>query len=312
MKPAQMDPDYYRRPVDSVLMWLAIATYKLAPSAQARICAEIEAHYAEAVRGHVEQGLAEPDARAKALADLGSPQKAARRFRRTYLTQSDAKVFAGWLKDCNRVSLATVLVTPWILFLLFYFQRSDDAPLSRVWWMLLATGYLLFICVMLLWRRIARQPVTLRNMYRLNFLMNVGWPVLFVIIFLACSFHGVNLIYAVGLGIGGIAVWLQYRFKLSAVGEDALKALSADVPAPIKPAAENVRQLRKVFRISCALGLVVAVSNLLVLGFVPGKVEWKDLGLMMVVFTSMGFSIILLYRKLKVAKGRRSTDVEIT
>lgn len=69
--------------------WLAVAIADLVPSAQARVRAEIEAHYAEAVQGYLKSGQAEAEACVAALADLGDAEKAARRFGATYLTRRD-------------------------------------------------------------------------------------------------------------------------------------------------------------------------------------------------------------------------------
>lgn len=74
--------------------WLEIATRKLAEPAKERIRAEIEAHYAEAVEAHREDGLSETDAQAAALAELGNPRAAGRRFRKSHLTEREAE----WLK----------------------------------------------------------------------------------------------------------------------------------------------------------------------------------------------------------------------
>jgi len=71
--------------------WLDQAIGGLVPSAQARVRAEIEAHYAEAVKSHLESGAPEPVAQAAALADLGDAPVAARRFSREHLTIREAK-----------------------------------------------------------------------------------------------------------------------------------------------------------------------------------------------------------------------------
>ncbi len=71
--------------------WFEIATKELAPFAQERVRSEIEAHYTEGVAAHLAEGLSESDARRDALADLGSPDEAAKRFRKHHLTTKDAE-----------------------------------------------------------------------------------------------------------------------------------------------------------------------------------------------------------------------------
>lgn len=70
--------------------WLEITTKELAPTAKERIRLEIEAHHAEAVAAHLAGGLSESVAGSEALADLGSPDEAAKRFRKQHLTIREA------------------------------------------------------------------------------------------------------------------------------------------------------------------------------------------------------------------------------
>jgi hypothetical protein len=82
--------------------WLEQAIGGLVPSAQARIRAEIEAHYAEAVQSHLAGGSVESAAQAAALIDLGDAKAAARRFGREHLTKNDAAILAGLIKKSTR------------------------------------------------------------------------------------------------------------------------------------------------------------------------------------------------------------------
>jgi hypothetical protein len=70
--------------------WLRFATRELAVPAKKRIRLEVEAHYAEAVASHRKEGLSETDAQKKALAELGDAGKAAKCFRKRYLTTREA------------------------------------------------------------------------------------------------------------------------------------------------------------------------------------------------------------------------------
>ncbi|MGH9563674.1 MAG: hypothetical protein ACRD3S_19645 [Terracidiphilus sp.] len=79
--------------------WLEIAAGKLVPSAQARIRAEIEVHYAEAVKSCHDAGLPEANAQAVALADLGNPYAAARKYNGEYLTKEETKRVASYFAD---------------------------------------------------------------------------------------------------------------------------------------------------------------------------------------------------------------------
>jgi hypothetical protein len=77
--------------------WLEIATDGLEASAQQRIANEIGVHYAEAVSAHLAPGETELSAQATALADLGDPQEAALNFRKSHLTEFEAKSL-NWME----------------------------------------------------------------------------------------------------------------------------------------------------------------------------------------------------------------------
>jgi uncharacterized membrane protein len=77
----------------------------LVPSAQARVRAEIEAHFAEAVQSHLANGLFASAAQAAAVADLGDPHAAAQRFRREHLTIGEAKAVGARLNAARRTGL---------------------------------------------------------------------------------------------------------------------------------------------------------------------------------------------------------------
>jgi hypothetical protein len=75
----------------NIAEWLMIATKDLCEQAKSRVTLEIEAHYKEAVEVHLAIEESQPGAEAKALEELGDPNKAARRFRRMHLTKKEAK-----------------------------------------------------------------------------------------------------------------------------------------------------------------------------------------------------------------------------
>jgi len=104
-----------RRPAQNLAKWLEIATGKLVPFAQARIRAEIEAHYAEAVKSHQDTGLSETNAQAVALADLGNAYAAARKYRREFLTDKES----GLITKKLNLLRGNVPVNIWIQRFLF-------------------------------------------------------------------------------------------------------------------------------------------------------------------------------------------------
>jgi hypothetical protein len=59
--------------------------------ARQRIACEIGSHYADAVGVHLAEGEPESSAQAKALAELGDPQKMAQKFRQSHLTVREAR-----------------------------------------------------------------------------------------------------------------------------------------------------------------------------------------------------------------------------
>ncbi len=81
----------YNSPINNLQDWLEVATGDLVASAEKRIRLEIETHYAEATADHMVGGCPESVARARALAELGDPRTAARRFRKRHLTKWEAE-----------------------------------------------------------------------------------------------------------------------------------------------------------------------------------------------------------------------------
>ncbi len=71
--------------------WLEIATKKLAKTARERVTREIESHYREAVAAHLSRGESEDAAQAAALRELGEAKAAAKRLRRTNITQREER-----------------------------------------------------------------------------------------------------------------------------------------------------------------------------------------------------------------------------
>jgi hypothetical protein len=82
-------------PCEMLSAWLKVATDRLCDSAKARITLEIEAHFNEAVEAHIADGKPPVEAQAQALAELGNPEKAGRRFRKKHLTEKEVKKILG-------------------------------------------------------------------------------------------------------------------------------------------------------------------------------------------------------------------------
>jgi len=130
-------------PVQNLSSWLDTATRDLVPLAKARVRPEIEAHFAEAVRARLADGLSSAEAQTAALADLGSPTAAARRFRRHYLTNKDVgRLIAMFKSDAKNSSILSYL------FLASIFHPSNPAGhlhASFFYFMLSMTSLLLVV-----------------------------------------------------------------------------------------------------------------------------------------------------------------------
>ncbi len=119
--------NFFRKtPAQTLPEWLAVATADLEPAAQALVRAESEALYAKALASHLANDLPETLAEALALADMGSPRAAARRFRRVYFTRAEIKRMS-----LPRGAAATVQCGFWLLYFNFAWNFSggnQDRP----------------------------------------------------------------------------------------------------------------------------------------------------------------------------------------
>jgi len=117
---------FFQKPrVHTLSDWLELATGKLAAPAKERIKVEIEAHYTDAVGGHLKNDLSESAAQVAALAELGDASAAARRFRRRHLTEWEAQMVKWSEKEGRSIFL---LVLNCVIFAEFVF---DQLPLAR-------------------------------------------------------------------------------------------------------------------------------------------------------------------------------------
>lgn len=111
---------FQKRPVQTLPEWLEIATRKLTDASKERIRVEIQAHYAESVEAHRENGLSESDAQTAALAELGDARAAARRFRKQHLTERENERLKYSEKSARSI---TMLIITWSYFGLCVFER---------------------------------------------------------------------------------------------------------------------------------------------------------------------------------------------
>jgi hypothetical protein len=85
--------------------WLGIAAAQLIEPAKERIRLEIEAHFAESRESHQAAGCSEAEARVDAVAELGDPDAAAKRFRKRHLTEKEAMYLEGMVAVNKRTTL---------------------------------------------------------------------------------------------------------------------------------------------------------------------------------------------------------------
>jgi len=116
--------------VQRLAEWLEIATAKLTTPAQERIRTEIEAHFAESVESHQMAGFSEAEASLAAVAELGDPHAAAKRFRKRHLTEKEAQRIGAMPKYLGRPgSLVMFYITDAFLYFFYlHLLRRYHAP----------------------------------------------------------------------------------------------------------------------------------------------------------------------------------------
>ena len=102
-----MSPHPSVRNVDD---WLVIATKDLAPVGKVRICAEIEAHFADGVESHLAEGHSLAQSRDAVLAELGDPFSAGKRFRKRHLTVKEAAFIQTLISRFYVIRLVALLI----------------------------------------------------------------------------------------------------------------------------------------------------------------------------------------------------------
>lgn len=114
--------------VDTLEAWLGTATNKLTQTGKERITLEITSHFNDAEVSYRANGLADVDAQARALADLGDPKEAGRRFKKRHLTQSEAAFLENRLNQYQKWRKPWTQLLFWIfLGWLYIVQRRDHS-----------------------------------------------------------------------------------------------------------------------------------------------------------------------------------------
>jgi hypothetical protein len=137
--------DIRKYQVHDLLEWLEIATKELVAPVKERFLLEINAHYTEAFASHLVDGLSESDARREALAELGDPDEAAKRFRKQHLTVREAGMVEGFFR---MVGSRRYLLCSYLYYFLcacwcFYHFKLDQ----RSFMVYLAAGFFAAIIV---------------------------------------------------------------------------------------------------------------------------------------------------------------------
>jgi hypothetical protein len=166
-------------PAQSLSAWLDVATRDLVPSAQARIRVEIEGHYNEAVQSALANGSPESVAQSSALADLGNPQAAAKRFSKTYLTTKESQKVAQWILSAKRGGC-------WMqVYVCFYIMAPVDFaglfnlnPMNLRYRLNLAMTFLVIplgIVASLIIYFLAKRNITIKTMRQIILLTSLLW-----------------------------------------------------------------------------------------------------------------------------------------
>ena len=220
-----------------------MATGRLVPSAQARVRSEIEAHYAEAVQTQMDNSSPASAAQAKALADLGDAQAAARRLCVKHLTKKES-VYLGWrIKAASSVTwfALSCLLLPAVVFPNLVTLPDDDTR-SRLW--AAVTIFLSFTQIALaVVALFVAERKTLTAVLRQIILLDTLTLFNLVILALLCGreeLHGngdkfLNILQ--GLGLSLITAWnFGLPFHLLRLRKKLKSARTDDLP-PRDPAA---------------------------------------------------------------------------
>ena len=208
----------------NLYQWLEIATAELIPPSEERIRLEIEAHFADSMESRQANGCLESEARRAALAELGDPIAAAKRFRRKHLTVKEAKRVGQMLNGLGPARLLAF----WAFFAL-----CSEFSTHRIPRIILAAA--LFMCVTIQIRRLfeARRQRPKPDV-RLIVLMHVLYNGCFVALLMSRAIWTefgvlyVGLLLLSAIFIRNLHLW----FKLGQVDNIWPTTPSRGAPAP--------------------------------------------------------------------------------
>ncbi len=218
-------------PIQNLAQWLDVSTEHLSAPAKQRIKLEIESHFQEAVGAYRNEGQTESQARARALTDLGDAKTAWKHFRKSHLTEKEAKhlgkEWGGYRKGKGGSWLLGLHFELLLLWLIFGYEllcvRAVDEQ-GRDFYGLhygLQRGRLIFpailaIVVLLLttvenWiARHMRKPSSIRHLYTLDILISLNILVFF-------AFYGGRVYWGIlGIQLGHqLAHMIPLWFKIA-------------------------------------------------------------------------------------------------
>jgi len=159
--------------------WLGVATKGICQEGKERIREEISAHYLDALHEGLQQGLPKIEAHIKAMESLGDPRKAAKGFRRNYLTEKEAK----WAEGVKRPQWGSF----WGILALTSFcgvnfgVRAFDNSLAMLSLVAFAAYLTLYAWVMLRVVPRAARSGQFRTYHRLHSLVMLPYPLFWVL-----------------------------------------------------------------------------------------------------------------------------------
>jgi hypothetical protein len=131
MSPTAASPTHCHPQYRHLKPWIDVATRGLSDEAKARISEEVGAHFADAIEAGIQRGLTEEQAAREAVASLGSAWRAHLAFRRTYLTDFQARTLHHLRDDpwtnVLRCALFVFFVGAAVLFL-----PREDTTVQRI------------------------------------------------------------------------------------------------------------------------------------------------------------------------------------
>ena len=205
-----------------------IATKDLAPIGKVRICAEIEAHFADGVESHLAEGHLLEQARQAVLDELGDPSSAAKRFRKLHLTVKEASFIRIFISRLSASRLVALLIINSLLALSFFVSTPWFHHPSLVRIMLLTTVALKAILLIAIASFIARHRTTAQTIH-LSFVVELIDQISALMCLPWClfEFHGLGM--KLLFGFAGVMVcrefwrtsslWLKIRGLCDPAGE---------------------------------------------------------------------------------------------